>query len=561
VAVGEQFKLTYTLEAQGSSFRAPTFTHFRILSGPNQSSSMSWVNGQMSSSISYSYILSPLKPGKFTFSPAIITVAGKQISSNEVSLEVTPAKVQAPSNASGEEQPQQGGQAVSDNVFIRCIPSRSKVFLGEQLICEYKIYTRLQILDNAVEQLPSFNGFFMQEQKLSNAEMSLKPEVYNGVQFQVATIKRVLLSPQRSGDLAIDKLSMDLVLRIQDNRRQRSIFDQFFGTYQDVRYKAISNPVTVKVLPLPEAGKPKDFKGAVGKFGFMAEIDRENVNVNDAINLKINFSGTGDLKLLEAPEIAFPSDFEVYDPKINTDLNAGRKTVEYLIIPRAAGDFEIPVLTFSYFDPNTGKYVSQKAGPFGIKVNKSKDSDPVASVNRVTKKEVNLLGRDIRFIKTSENTLNETRSYFFGTPVFYGLALLPIALLLISFVIVKQREKRNSDPARLKKRGAGKVASRRLAKASTLLRENNMAGFYEELLESIQGYLSDKLLIPMGEMQRERITAEFDSAKIPQELQLRVFSLIDECEMARFAPVMGLDAEKMYEKAGSIIGELEEVLP
>jgi hypothetical protein len=354
---------------------------------------------------------------------------------------------------------------------------------------------------------------------------------------------------------------MDLVLRIQDNRRQRSIFDQFFGTYQDVRYKAISNPVTVKVLPLPEAGKPKDFKGAVGKFGFMAEIDRENVNVNDAINLKINFSGTGDLKLLEAPEIAFPSDFEVYDPKINTDLNAGRKTVEYLIIPRAAGDFEIPVLTFSYFDPNTGKYVSQKAGPFGIKVNKSKDSDPVASVNRVTKKEVNLLGRDIRFIKTSENTLNETRSYFFGTPVFYGLALLPIALLLISFVIVKQREKRNSDPARLKKRGAGKVASRRLAKASTLLRENNMAGFYEELLESIQGYLSDKLLIPMGEMQRERITAEFDSAKIPQELQLRVFSLIDECEMARFAPVMGLDAEKMYEKAGSIIGELEEVLP
>jgi hypothetical protein len=565
VAVGDRFSVTYKLEAQGDGFQAPTFENFKVLSGPNQSSSMSWVNGQMSSSISYSYILTPVRTGRFTIPPASIQVGGKRLTSNAVSIEVvaggTSGSQAPPGNSSKGNSGQSGqvkDQAISDNVFIRCIPSRTEVYLGEQILCEYKIYTRLQILDNAVDQLPSFNGFFSQEEDLTQAEMSLRQEVYNGLNFQSATIKRIRLSPQRAGNLPLDKLSMDLVLRIQDNRRARSIFDQFFGAFQDVRYKAVSNPVTIKVKPLPESGKPADFIGAVGKFNMSAEVDRVELNVNDALNLKIVYSGTGDLKLLQAPKMEFPGDFEVYDPKINTDVANGKKTLEYLIIPRAAGEFEIPQISFSYFDPVLGRYNTHRAGPFAVKVNKGKDSDPVASVNRVSKKEVNLLGRDIRYIKTGIPPIKEARKYFFNTPGFYILFLLPYGVLLLAWWMAIRRRRQNADVAGLRQRRAGKEATRRLSKSAILLRENNMADFYEELLNALYTYLSDKFLIPRAEMQREHISRLLAEKGVAAETRLELFDLLDKCEMSRYAPAAGFDAEKMYERASAVLRKIEE---
>ncbi len=566
VGVGDHFKITYTLDAQGSRFSPPRFNGFRVLSGPNQSQSMQYINGQMSASIAISYVLRAEKMGTFEIAPANIVANNKNIASNPVSITVVKAAAKQPnSSGGGQQKAQQPGNEVKDNVFIKLIVNKRNTFVGEQIVATYKIYTRLSIVDNAINELPSFNGFYSQE--ITEAgQGNLKPEIVNGVQFNTAIIKQVVLSPQRNGKLTLDPLSMDLVLRIQDNRKARSVFDQFFGSYRDIQYKAVSNKATINVERLPLNGKPTSFDGAVGSFKISSTIDKQEVKTNEAINLKIKLSGKGNVKLLKDPKLEFPPDFEVYDPKENTSIKTttagveGNKSFEYLIIPRHPGEFTIPSYSFFYFDPIRKKYVTESTPEYKINVLRG-ENDPAeisgGGTRAVSKKDIALLGSDIRYIKPNGFNLKEANSFYLGSVLFWILMIGPVMILSLLLLIRKRILESQKDVVGTRRRKAKKLATKHLKAAEAHLNNNESSKFYEEIFRSVYGFLSNKFSIPVAELNKERIQKELSSIGIdPQTIQ-ELIEILNSCEMARYAPVSDLTEQNVYDKVIELIETIE----
>lgn len=567
VAMGENFKLTYSLDDKAEQFYQPDLRNFRILSGPNQSTSMSYTNGQMSSSTSFTYILTPAREGQYTIAPAQIKANGKMIASNDISINVT-KQSQNQSNAQNQQNTNNNTQSneIKDNCFIRLLISKNEAYQGEQLIATFKIFTRLSIVDNAVDQMPSFTGFYSEEIN-DPAQGNLKPEIINGVQFNTAIIKQVVLSPQRSGKLKIEPMSMDLVIRVRDDRQPRSVFDQFFGAYKDIRYKAVSNGATISVKPLPSEGKPADFSGAVGTFTSNATIDKQEVKENEAINLKVTYSGKGNIKLISDPEFVFPTDFEVYDPKKNTNIKTGlagvqgSKTYEYLIIPRHAGNFTIPSASFTYFDPSSKKYVTQQTPVFNINVLRG-DGQPATvsdgGIKSVSKKDVTLLGKDIRFIKKGNPRLTEANSYFMGSRLFWLLIIGPSVLLIILMLARKRIMEMQADVTGMRKRRATKIAGKRLAAARKHMENGLKNEFYEEIFKSLNGYISDKFNIALADLSKESIAETLELKMVSKEVINQFLNVLSECEMARFAPSAAMSESEVYASAEQIINQIEE---
>ena len=562
VGVGEHFKITYTIEGQAGTFVPPDFNNFRVLSGPNQSQSTSIVNGTVSNSSTVSYVLRPVKAGNYTIAGAKAQIGGKNISSNPVTITIVKG---SPKKAQQQGKPKQPGNDIKDNVFIKLLVSKRKSYVGEQIIATYKIYTRLSIVDNAIEKLPSFNGFYSQDID-QTGQGNLKPEIINGVQFNTAIIKQVVISPQRSGDLILEPLSMNLVLRIQDTKRARSVFDQFFGSYKDVRHKAVSNSVTIKVQKLPSTGKPLSFDGAVGVFDIQSSIDKQEVKTNEAINLKIVLKGKGNVKLLKDPKLDFPPDFEVYDPKENTNITTsaagveGIKTFEYLIIPRHSGEFIIPAYSFSYYNPIRKKYITSSTPEYKINVLRG-DNEPATSSNNgsrvVSKKDVALIGSDIRYIKPNGFNLKETNSFYLGSVLFWILMTVPFLVLCLLLLVRKRILAAQKDVVGMRKRKARKLASKHLKAAEIHLQNNESSKFYEEVFRSVYGFLSNKFNIPVAELKKERIEQELKKIGVSEAKIKDLISILNACEMARYAPVSDLSEQQVYDQVEGLIETIE----
>lgn len=566
VGVGEHFKITYTVDAQGSRFAAPSFRGFSVLSGPNQSQSMQYVNGQMSASISISYVLRAEKMGDFEIPPASIQTGGKTLQSNSIKVKVVKGTPQQKQQGR-QQQTQQPGNEVKDNVFIKLFINKRNVYVGEQITATYKIFTRLSIVDNAINDLPTFNGFYSQEVD-EPGQGNLKPEIVNGVQYNTAIIKQVILSPQKSGKIEIDPLAMDLVLRVQDNRRPRSVFDQFFGSYRDIQYKAVSNKATINVERMPNAGKPADFNGAVGSFELSSSIDKQTVKTNEAINLKIVMRGKGNVKLLKDPKIDFPPDFEVYDPKENTNIKTsvagiqGTKTFEYLIIPRHSGEFTIPAYSFSYFDPIRKKYVTKSTDAYNITVERGENEPAVASkgsgTRAVSKKDVALIGSDIRYIKPNGFNLKEANVFFFNSLLFWILLALPLSILALLLIVRKRILEAQKDVVGTRKRKAKKLAKKHLAEAERHLTNNDSGKFYEAVFKSIYGFISNKFNIPVSELSKHRIESELSQIGIEASTVSKLIEILNNCEMARYAPVASGSNQSVFDAVEELIEKIEE---
>ncbi|MAZ37875.1 MAG: hypothetical protein CL842_10535 [Crocinitomicaceae bacterium] len=564
VGVGEHFKITYTIEGQAGTFVPPAFNDFRVLSGPNQSQSTSIINGTVTNSSSVSYVLRPAKTGKFTIAGATAQINGKNINSNSVTITVVKGGAQQAKQKEAAQNKQPGNE-IGDNVFIKLLVNKRSSYIGEQITATYKIYTRLSIVDNAIDRLPSFNGFYSQDID-QTGQGNLKPEIVNGVQFNTAIIKQVVLSPQRAGEIVLEPLSMDLVLRIQDSRRSRSVFDQFFGSYKDVRHKAVSNSAKIIVEKLPNNGKPADFNGAVGVFSVNSSIDKQEVKTNEAINLKIVLKGKGNVKLLKDPKIEFPPDFEVYDPKENTKINTtiggveGSKTFEYLIIPRHSGEFTIPSYSFSYFNPMKKKYISSSTPEYQIKVLRGENEPAVSSGggNRlVSKKDVALIGSDIRFIKPNGFNLKETNSFYLGSVLFWILMTLPFLVLSLLLLVRKRILALQKDLVGMKKRRAKKLAVKHLKAAEVHLEKKESTKFYEEVFRSVYGFLSNKFNIPVAELKKERIELELKNIEVSDEKIKDLISILNACEMARYAPVSEMSERQVFEQVQELIETIE----
>lgn len=569
VGLGEQFQITFSFNAAGRSFQGPDLKDFTVLSGPNQSSSMQFVNGNFSQSISFSYYLQPKATGNFKIGPATIEFEGNRIASNVIQLIVTKGNPQAQSGG-GDKQGKEQSNISSKNLFVRAVVNKSNVLKGEGLIVSFKLYSNLNVLDFAIPKMPSLNGFYNQDIELPKT-LDRSIEVLDGNRYTVWEIKKMVLFPQQSGTLLIDPMELECLVRVkvasQRSADPFSIFnDPFFGMggVQDIKHSFKSEPVKIVVNELP-ANAPTYFKGAVGELNFDARLDKNVTKANEAVNLKIKISGNGNLKLADIQDLELPTDLESYDPKITENFKAtssgvnGTKVIEYLIIPRIEGEYEIPKISFTYYSISKRQYLSKTAGPFLLKVEKGNGTQATISTGRTEKSDFQLLGTDIRYIKNSVPDFNTGSSLSFGSPLFYTLSFSPFLLFGAITFFVRRRDKQMSNLTLLKMKKATGVATKRLALARKQLGTDKEELAFEEILKALWGYIGDKFTVPQSELSKEKVTEILSSKNVSEEIIQLFHKSIDACEMARYAgTAMGIKAQTVYENSEKVINGIEE---
>ena len=568
VGQNERFQIYFTLSCpdynKASSFKAPTLSGLKILSGPNQSTSMQIVNGKMDASITLSYLVFAPDMGSATVGQASIVYDGKTYTSKPISIKVE--KSSAPA------QPQQGGQQVisekeiAKNLFIVAEADKSSVHQGEQVTVTYKLYTKVNIASPQITKLPVFQGFWTEELDLRTINFDIA--MYKGERFRVAVIKKAALFPTKSGQLTVSPFELKIPVQVPKKRTGGGdIFDEFFndpffGRSEQVDFTAKSNSLQINVLPLPQNGVPASFNGNVGSFTINSAIDKKNLKTNESATIRLTISGSGNIKLLAPPELKVPAGFEKYEPKIAETIErsgaiSGQKVADYLVIPRNPGDFEIPSIEFSFFNPREKKYVTLKTESFKLHVEKGEGY--VENAPNYANEDVQLLNEDIRYIKSSDNSLEKKSEATTIKLWFWIGAILSIVVFAASVIYGKRREKLYSDTRLLKFRKAEKAAVKKLEAAQAAIAKNDGAAFYEELSKAIFGYLEDKLGIEKSEFTNEKVIAELSQRQVSDEIVEKVKHITEICEFARFAPqAEGLKGRTdLYKEALTLITSLE----
>lgn len=575
VVMGQNFNIVYTSNHETRDLRIAEFNNFEILSGPFTStmSSSSYVNGQYSSSTTYrfTYVLAPQKVGTFRIPAATATIKGSRYSSNSLTIKVLPDDQQSGSSSRQSSRSSSGGgsssnQSVSsDQIFIRVIPTKTRVHEQEGLTLTYKIYTRVDIAGFENPKFPEFKGFMAQEINLGqNQQWGL--ENYNGSNYRTAILKQTVLYPQQTGNLNIGKGSFDVTVRVRNsNTRARSIFDDFFDTYSDVKKKIYTNSINIQVDPLP-AGKPKDFCGVAGSLQMTSSITSPRVKANDAVTIKVKISGNGNLKMIPTPELVFPADFEVYDPKVDNAFKntvhgvTGTKTIEYLVIPRFPGTFEIPSATISYYDLTSRSYKTLKTNSFSLEVAKGEGGSQNVSGSFTDKEQLRLLGSDIHYLKT-DIKLHKQVDLIYGKTWFWLCYILPLLFFAIILVVYRENVKANADISRVRHRKASKVAVKRLKQAGIYLKDGKKEAFYDEVLKALWGYTSDKLNIPLSRLTKETIESQLTDFKVGEDIRKEYMDILETCEYARFAPGEDSHAmDELYEKTMNVMNKMENTI-
>jgi len=573
VEAGEQFRLGFTLNERGTDLQLPDLSNFDVLMGPStsQSSSIQIINGKttQTSSFSYIFILRAKKEGNFTIRPASIKVDGKTYESNTLTIQVVKGQPQQAGSQQNNQQdnPQQdetpAANISKDNLFVRIAVDKTNVSKGEQIISTVKLYISQNVPLNGFDEvkLPTYEGFWTKDIEVPT-QVNFTREVFNGKIYQVGVLKKTILFPQQTGAIRINPFEITCVVR-QRVRQQQSFFDDFFDNYRMVKAKVVSEPVTINVKDLPN--QPGNFSGAVGKFNITSSIDKTNVKSNEAVTLKITVNGSGNLTLINPPKLDLPQDFEAYEPKTSDRVVAsdnglnGSITFEYLFIPRFAGNFTIPGVKFVFFNPSSKQYETQTTDAYNIKVLKGSDDASSSVVSSFSKENVKMIGKDIRFIKQNKAKLKPKDSSFYGTFEFYLVYILSLAAFAVVFVLNRKKIKESANIALMRNKRANKVASKRLREASVFLKNNQAEKFYESVIKALWGYLSDKLSIPVAELNRVKASESLLSKGIEQETVTELLQIIDDCEFARYAPAaFSGTMNEIYDGAAKVMGIFEK---
>ncbi len=568
VAVGEQFRLTYSINTTASGFSGPDLSAFDVYSGPNQTTSMQIINGAVTQNLSYYYILAPKKEGRFSLAPAVILVANGRVKSNEISIEVSkgnPNQNQpGQSNRGGNQASQPSTANTADKLFIKAIVSKSSVYLGEQFSVTYKIYSKYGQINFSDLKFPTFNGFYTEEIPMSKND-KLEVENYNGSQYYAAELKKTLLFPQKSGKLDIPGLDATCLVREKVN--SQNFFDQFLGGgYRDVQVKVQSQPMSITVNPHPATARPAEFNGAVGEFSVTAEVDKNKVKSGDPVNLKFTVSGKGNLKLLEAPALTFPAEFEAYDPQTKDNVRIaesgmnGSRSFEYLLIPRAGGEYFLGPFSYSFFSPAKRSYQTITIPRIIVNVEKTA-GDQTFSNRSGTASSPKQLATDIRFNKKRTHDFEPVASKpFFLSGGFFALTSLPPLSLLVLLFLRKRKADRTANSGLYRMKEAGSMAQKRMKRADELLKANNKEAFYEEVYHALYGYLSDKLQMPSAELSRPNIRQELLSRNVPEADLDELLRLLDSCEFARFAPGADSGMNQVFAECVTLLTRTEKYL-
>ncbi len=572
VIVDKPFQLVYTVNATGKDLRVPEINNFEILAGPFESRSSSYqvINGKATSSvsISYTYTLLASKTGTFTISPASIIVGGDKYTTNTLTIKVLPADDSSATKQNQQSQSSGGSsKSVSDDeVFIRTSLSKADIYEQEAVLLTYKLYTLVDVVSVNNKKMPDFQGFLKQDiEQAQNKQFSY--ENYNGRNYGTVVLYQVLLYPQRSGEIMIDRANFEAIIRVQNRAAIRSIFDDFFDSYTNVSRTILAPSARINVKALP-AGKPATFSGTVGNFTLSSTISSQKVSANDAITLKVVISGNGNMKLIKNPDIKFPDGFDVYDPKVvnnfKTTANgiSGTKTIEYMVIPRHQGKYSIPSAEFSYFDIQSKSYKTLRTPDYNIEVLKGSGSDnQIVSGNFTGKEDIKQLGKDIRYIFTGNVRFTKTSRFIFGSTFGWLLYLIPLLISLILFFIFRKTIRDNANIEYVKNKKANKVAVKRLKHAGKLLNEGKKESFYEEVLKAVWTYLSDKLNIPVAMLNKGNVETELSRKNVNVELINQLIEILNTCEFARYAPSSGqAEMGNLYNDTIKVISNLEDVL-
>jgi len=576
VQLGDRIQVSFVLEnARGSKFTPPNFKGFSVLSGPNQSQSTQWINGKVSSSITYSYILSADMSGKFTIQPASITAEGKRLKTQAITVTVVKGSNKPKAKNQGEVNlNSQAEKVVHKNLFLKLFVNKSQAYEGEPIVATYKLYVhpQLQLLNLGQPTMPTFNGFWTQD--LGIKKLQFRTESLNGVTYKVADLKKVVLLAQQSGNLEIEPMKIESVVRLQvqgQRRRSRSPFDDpffnsFFNTnYRDFRFTITSGKSKIHIKPLPGAA-PLTFAGAVGNFKLVTTIDKRKAKTGDAITLKVKISGNGNLKLIDALPLDLPPDIDMFDPKISENINVsasgmtGSKTFEYYLIPRNPGQYKIKPVVFTYFDLSERKYKTLTSEEFVLNIEQGSGNASTV-VSGVNKKNVKYLGKDIRFIKTGLGSIETVNSRFAWSFLFFGLIILPFIIFFIIFIYAKRREEMKKDIMLMRNRKASSLAKKRLSAAKSYLDKNMEDNFYEEISKVLTGYVADKLSIPTASFTRDAAKLKLIEKNVDEQTIENLLNTIDYCDSVRYAPQQErLSMQEVYNKASMIITKLEGLL-
>lgn len=580
VVVGRPFQITYTVNQRSRDLRAPEFSDFDVLSGPytSTSSSTSFVNGKRTSSFeqTYTYMLMAQRAGTFTIGPATVKVDGENVQSNGVRIEVLPEDQQAQPSQSSQSvqgsqstQSSQGSQASSENIFVRTIASKTKVHEQEALLVTYKLYFAnvdvTQLTNNT--KLPEFTGFLKQD--LEQGEIQTELEHYNGRNYQTAVLYRTILYPQHSGDISIDPAKFEAVLRVQTQQRPRSIFDDFFGSYTNVTKMLTAPGVTIHVSALP-GGKPAGFSGGVGKFTLTPSISQTELQTNDAVTIKLDISGTGNMKLLKTPAIDWPEGFEPYDPKVTNNFKtttagvSGTKSIEYLAIPRSAGEYTIPAVHFSYFDIDEKAYKTLSTPEYTIRVKRGAGSEHAEGetegqvISYTHKEDIKQLGSDIRYINTKEPEAGNYELKIKNYGLLWLWYTVPLLIAIVLLIVLRKQIKEAADINRVRYKRANKVAQKRLKAAAAALKANDKNTFYAAIETAAWSYLSDRLSIPTADLNKENIASLLAQKGVSEALINDVMNVLSTAEFARYAPSTDHAMDDLYTATTNLINNLED---
>jgi len=617
IGIKDQVQVQYTIQnAQNIRTIEPgNFPDFNVLGGPYQSSSSSTqINGNQviqSHSETITYVLQPKRQGVLSVQPAIARdAAGHAYQSNPFTIEVVPGSVagqqrrQPNRGAMGDDddpfaairrmqqmqnqamqqrgqpqqqQPQQQEPEVKQadidkDLFIRVSVDKSKVHVGEQITTSYKLYSRIP-MQIGISALPSLNGFWTQDFDIPRQAKPTE-EILDGKKYQVFLLKKSALFPQQSGTLELDAAEAQGVARIVQQVKQR-MSDMFNGTlmmsdpvfnnqvfsrmaYRDVKVHLKSTPFKIEVTPLPEKNKPVDYGGAVGDFKIAGKIDKKEMTTDDVATVTLTISGSGNLKLIEAPKLNLPNGLSTYDPQILDTITgrsttiSGDKIITYAITPHTIGDYDIPSVPFTFFNPHTGSYVTLQTTPLKLYVKPGKhyNNTPVGN---------NVALTDIHNINTRPlDKLNYNRKPIMFTGTYWSMYAFPLFAFIGLLVYKRREEELSKDTVLLRKRRANKIAFQRLATAKKLLLQNSMKPFYEEISKAIWLYLSDKLNIPLSSLSRETATDAMNARNIPAELQEKIGHIMSECEVSLYATAVSQQMNHIYQEAIHVISDLED---
>ena len=576
VAAGENFRIEFTVNAEPerNSFEAPTFEGFQLIAGPvtSRGSNMYIVNGTMERSEyhTYTYVLQGTAKGKYTIGSAAIAVEGKSYRTQPVTIEVV-------DEGDSQQQSHQGGAAASgahssdkaigaNDLLMRMTVNKTDVFKGEPVVASLKLYKRVSLLGSDGAKFPSFNGFWTQE--LDSENNMWQRETYDGRIYETLVVREYLLYPQQTGKLRIDPAEMTVVAQIVVPGSSRG-FDPFFDQpdVMEVRRKLTTASVEINVKELP-AGAPASFSGAVGRFTMEATPPASNFTANSAATYAVKISGTGNLPFVQAPTLSLPSSFELYDVKTTESLKnslqgiSGYRQFEYPFIARAEGEYDIPAVEFTYFDPSQLKYVTLSSRELALTIDPDTSGGlsgaPV--IGGVSKEEVKLLGQDIRFIKLDSAGLRPVRSVFVGSAGYWTILVLMLALFVGVSLYLRKRIKEMQNVTLIRGKRANRVALQRFRAAAKFMEMNSQHGFYEEMLRALWGYMSDKLNIPVANLTKENVREELRKRNISAETIQQFIDIIISCDEAQYSPMASAQMNEVYAEGVNIISKLESTL-